>query len=1046
MTIFARPHRPLVPAALAWLLAGTAGVVAQPAQTVTPAQPAPPAAADQLEAERIIVTGSNIVGATDTGAIAVSILSAEELQSFGANSTGELFEYIAQAGAAEINPAADGPNDARGDVATVNLRGLGTGNTLVLLNGRRIAAHAVNQDIGSTPRQVTNVNAFPSVGIDRVEVLRDGASALYGSDATAGVVNSILNARFNRRELSVRYDFLEGANADQFTIEGGLGFKFNKGRTRLLVSGSWYERSGLYANELGLQFNTVDKRAFLGDSPFATETVAFRNTSTSSPFGQFQAGFVNAQNVFQGRRIRRGTTNLTSTTGVFHIQPCSFPGTLAQLITTGEGCMGLDDATLDIGLRYDFNRNQPNNALNQGVNIANDYVTGLGRQLISEANRLNLYAIAEHEFANDIKAFGEVLYYRASTDSNRAAQPLDSGLAFLIIPRTNYWNPFGPIGSPNRIPGLNSTDVPAGGVDILLQNWRPTDLGPRFISTETETYRVLGGLRGDWKGWGWEGAVAHSSNWTSDTESNRLSKTLLAAELAKSTPDAINPFGGPNANSQEKWNRARISTTNIGRTNLTTADFRISNSEALRGWAAPIGLAAGVEWRREYYEEDRDPRLDGTIIFDPSNVSGISDVVGVSPTRDSSASRNVFSAFAEALVPLIRSDTAPIGDVTLQLAGRIEHFDDVKATAAKPKFALSWQPVPPVALRAAWSGGFRAPNLVQLNRGDVSRLNLGIEDFWRADVTGDPASTGATYVASVRQSNPNLDNEDTETIVAGFAVDLHRALGSKAVRRLSLSFDYWRFDQRGVIGAFGDEEALALDFLLRKQGQSNPNVQRLPATPEDIAAFAAWNAANPGDQRAPAGQVAFIIDPYINLDRQLASGFDFGLASQFDFERFGRVRLSGEATYLRRLDVVRNELLAALAENPAFEGAFDSLAVDRIRLDGNPRWRATASFAWRKDVFGIGGSVRYISTFLDTAAFITREGQRLFWLVEDDVRLNLYGEVEAPLGRRNSARVRFGVNNVLDRPPPLVDESLGYRPDYHQLKGREYYVSLRGRF
>jgi outer membrane receptor protein involved in Fe transport len=1016
----------------------------------TPAAAQTPPAATTAEAETapemIVVTGSNIRGATDTGAIAVSILTQTELESFGATSTGELFSFIAQAGAAEINTAADGPNDARGDVATVNLRGLGTGNTLVLLNGRRIAAHAVNQDIGSTPRQVTNVNAFPAVGIDRVEVLRDGASALYGADATAGVVNSILNANFNSIRLQVRYDFLEDANSDEFTIDGGFGLKFNEGRTKVLVSGSWYSRDGFSARELGPQFNSVDKRAFLGNSPFATTTTDFRNTSTSSPFGQYQAGFVNAQGVFQGRRIRRGTTNLTSTTGVFHIQPCSFPGTLQPLITGSEGCMGLDDGTLDVNLRYDFNANQPNNSLNQGVNITNDGVTALGRQLVSDAERLNLYSIAEHEFGNGMEAFGEVLYYKASTFSNRAAQPLDSGLAFLIVPRTNYWNPFGPVGSPNRIPGLNTTDVPATGVDVLLQNWRPTDLGVRFIETETSTYRVLGGLRGNFGAWEWESAVGHSANETTDTESNRLSKTLLQAELSKNTPDAINPFGGPNANTQAQWDRARISSTNIGKTSLTTADFRISNSEAVKGWAAPIGFAAGIDYRHEYYEEDRDPRLDGTIIFSTENVSGGSDVVGVSPTRDSSASRNVISAYAEALVPIIRSDRRFVGDVTLQLAGRVEHFDDVNATAVKPKFALSWQPVRAIALRGAWSGGFRAPNLVQLNRGDVSRLNLGIEDFWRADVTGDPASTGDAYVASVRKSNPNLENEDTETLVAGFTIDFARALDRPVLKALTISFDYWRFDQFGVIGAFGDEEAMALDFLLRKQGSSNPNVVRLPVTPLDEAAFAAWNVANPNDIRAAAGQVANIVDPYINLDRQTADGFDFGLASQFDLGRAGGFRLSAEATYLMTLNVFRNELLTAIANDPLFGSAFDSLAVDRIRLDGNPRWRATASFAWDKGIFELGGSVRYVSGFQDTNADIVVNGQTVFWQVESDVRLNLYAEVEAPLLRDRSARIRFGVNNALDRAPPLVDESLGYRPDYHSLTGREYFVALRGNF
>jgi outer membrane receptor protein involved in Fe transport len=1014
------------------------------------AQAAPPpataqAAADAQPVEEIVVTGSNIRGAIESGALAVSVLNSADLESFAVNSTGELFEFIAQAGTAEINGAADGPNDARGDVATVNLRGLGTGNTLILLNGRRIAAHAVNQDIGSTPRQIVNVNAFPAAGIDRVEVLRDGASALYGADATAGVVNTILDADFDRVRATMRYSGVENTDHREFSVDGAFGFKFNQDRTRLLLSFGYTTRNALYSSELGPQFNTVDKRAFLGDSPFATQTTDFRNTSTSSPFGQFQTGFLNAQGVFAGRRVRQGTQQLTSNTGVFHIQPCSFPGTRATLRTGSEGCMGLDDAALDAALRFDFNANQPNNSLNEGVNIAQDPNSAKGRQLISRVDRVNVYTAVEHDFDNGIQAFGELLYYGATTNSGRAAQPLDSGLAFLIIPRTNHWNPFGPVGSPNRLPGLNTSDVPATGVDVLLQNWRPTDLGPRQIKTDTETYRILGGLRGEWGAWNWEGAIANSGNWTSDTEGSRLSKTMLAAELAKSTPDAINPFGGPNANSQAQWERLRIATTNIGQTKLTTADFRVSNDAAFEGWAAPIGLAFGVEWRNDYYKEDRDPRLDGTIVFDPSNVSGVSDVVGVSPTKDSSARRNVFSGFAEALVPLHRGEGTFINDLTLQLAARAEYFDDIKTGVIKPKVALSWFPVRALNFRATYAEGFRAPNLVQLNRGDVSRLNLGVEDFWRADVTGDPAATGNAYVPSIRRSNPDLKNEDTKTYILGGTLDLAKAFDSPSVRRLSFSFDYWRFEQRGVIGAFGDEEALALDFLLRKEGSFNPNVERSAPTADDILAFAAWNAANPTDQRTAAGSVLFINDPYINLDKQVADGFDFGLFTEFE-TGIGRIRLGGEATYLKTLDVFRNDLLTALADNPQFGGAFDSLAVDRIELDGNPKWRLTGTFGWDVGDFGFGGSVRYISGFDDTAADITVDGEQVFWRVEEDVRVNIFGDYEFRLGGNDRVRVRFGINNLFDTAPPLVDESLGYTASYHSLKGREYYLQLRGSF
>lgn len=1042
MTTTPRHSRSQLALAVALVLAGA--MVAARAQTAPPAPPAPKAT-DELE--QIIVTGSHIRGATDSGAIAVSIVGMDQLETYAQKSTGELLENIAQAGTYEINSAADGPNDARGDIATVNLRGLGTGNTLVLLNGRRIAAHAVNQDIGSTPRQVTNVNAFPSTGIDRVEVLRDGASALYGADATAGVVNTILTADVEQPRLTLLGSELEGTGEQEFMVDFSTGVEFNEGRTQALFVGSWFTRHGLYSGELDDQFYYVDKRKFLGDSPFATETTDFRNTSTSSPFGQYQAGAMQGDR-FVGRRVRQGAQTLTSTTGVYHIQPCAFPGTRATIGVRPEGCMGLDDATLDTGLRYDFNLNQPNNSLGEGVDIRQDGATARGRQMISDLDRINAYALVEHEIDERMQFFGEALYYEADSESNRAAQPTDSGLAFLIVPKTNYWNPFGPVGSPNRLPNLNTADVPAAGLDSLVQNWRPTELGPRFITTETMTYRLMAGLRGTEGDWDWETAFAQSANETTDTESNRISKTLLQRELAKNTPDAINPFGGPNANTTLQWDRARISSKNVGETSLTTADARFSNSEFLAGWAAPIGAAFGFEWRRESYLEDRDPRLDGTIIFSPNDVSGGSDVVGVSPTADSSAHRSVFSAYAEALVPLHRGSGTFVNDLTLQLAARAEYFDDIEDGTVKPKIALSWFPVDWFNLRVAYAEGFRVPNLVQLNRGDVSRLNLGNEDYWRSDVTGDPVSTGAAYMASVRKSNPDLENEDTETYVAGIIFDLSRAFESEVVTDMRFSVDYWRFEQTDVIGAFGDQEALALDYLLRRQGGSNPNVIRAEVTEADLLAFAAWNATHPNDQREAAGQVLYLIDPYINLDSQDADGFDLGFAMSVDAGGAGRFDFDVEATYLMTLDVVRNELLTAIAADPALEGEFPALEVDRVALDGNPEWRATASLRWRLGPFGAGASLRYVSGFTDTGADIDLDGDGVpqYWEVDDDYRVNLFADYRFALGTIESVRVRIGTNNLLDSAPPLVDESLGYRPDYHSLKGREYYLQLSASF
>jgi outer membrane receptor protein involved in Fe transport len=586
-------------------------------------------------------------------------------------------------------------------------------------------------------------------------------------------------------------------------------------------------------------------------------------------------------------------------------------------------------------------------------------------------------------------------------------------------------------------------------VDVLIQQWRPTDLGARGIFTETQTYRLVAGLRGEFGDWSWESALGYSENETTDTETNRISKTLLQAELAKSTPDAINPFGGPNANTKAQWDRVRIASTNTGTTSLATWDGRMTHDSLFRTWAGDVGVAIGAEWRRERYDEDRDPRLDGTVIFSTANVSGRSDVVGVSPTNDSSALRNVYSAFGETVVPLHRGQGAFPNDLSLQLAVRAEHFDDIGDSAVKPKVALSWFPLQFLNVRAAWSQGFRVPNLVQLNRGEISRLNLGVDDYWRAPVTLDAQSNGDAYVPSVRRSNPDLKNEDTETTVLGVIADLDRAFEASWLKDLRVSVDYWRFEQTGVIAAFGDQEALALDFLERRAGRTNPNVVRAAPTAEDIAAFAAWNRANPRDQRAAAGQVLFIVDPFINLDSQIADGLDVALSARIEPEGWGRFDLDLETTWLGRLDVVRNELLTALTNEPTFTGAFDVLAVDRILLDGNPEWRASASLRWSRGPLAIGGSVRYISSYLDISADLdlNADGVPEYFPVEAATRVNAYAEYR--FGRSRSApdlRVRFGINNLFDERPPLVDDSLGYDPEYHWLKGREYTLTIRTSF
>ena len=160
----------------------------------------------EASVERIQVTGSNIRGMQDTGALPVTMMSSEDIDGLGLSSGAEILAELPQQGAVNFNSerVVGGVNDARGDVSSVNLRGIGTGYTLTLLNGRRLVLHPGTQAENLVPVTTVNSNTLPVKGLKRVEVLRDGAAAIYGTDAISGVVNYVLDDKYTGGELQAQ--------------------------------------------------------------------------------------------------------------------------------------------------------------------------------------------------------------------------------------------------------------------------------------------------------------------------------------------------------------------------------------------------------------------------------------------------------------------------------------------------------------------------------------------------------------------------------------------------------------------------------------------------------------------------------------------------------------------------------------------------------------------------------------------------------------------------------------------------------------------------
>lgn len=1000
-----------------------------------PAAQQPPQ--QETTVEDVVVVGSQIRGARVNDALPVTVLDAEDLDGIAATSGDELFRAIPQAADVAFNETQDvgGINDARGDTASINLRGLGTGNTLMLLNGRRMVLHPGTQSENLVPVTTVNTNAIPNLGVRRVEVLLDGAAALYGTDAVAGVINTVLRSNFEGLTVEAGGGTSEGTDFAQYDFSIQAGREFNDGRTNLSLMADYATRNELWANERDYSRHS-DNRPLVVGTPFEGDT-DFQNTSLDTPWGEFVRLTSSYGSTTAATRVNGQT--LTSS-GVFHVQPDYNDGCVAPGIVPGT-CFdnaAMSSASTDNNLRYNIND---------------------VRALTGANDRFNLFLFANHDFDNGLEFFGEAGVYHADYSSQREQEtPLTAGR--IIMPADAYWNPLGPIGSPNRLPGLTTgtggAAFPAGGAPLLLQDYRVVDAGPQYINVDSLSTRFLAGLRGEWRGFDWESALVYSTSRTDDTMA-AISSTLFQEAISRTTPDAYNPFIGGSlidpsrgpevGNPQSVIDSFLVDVSRVSETSLAMWDLKLSRPDLFYVPAGPVGVAVGLEVRRETFEDDRDDRLDGTITF--TNIAGEfsgSDVMGASPTPDTEGSRNVQGAFIEFAVPLVSPEmNIPlVHSLDLQLAGRAENYS-VFGSVAKPKVALAWRPASWLMVRSAWSQGFRAPNLPQLYEQGVERANTR-SDWIRCEIEVragrepdfDSCSVGVSSV-SQRSGSTDLKPEESENFTVGLVAEprfLPAAWGD-----LTLTVDYWNVQQENLIGIFGDANALTLDYLLRTQGSSNPNVVRAAPTQEQIDAAA-------GTGLEPVGSLQHVIDHYRNLQPREVDGVDFGFYYDLDDTPLGdfswRLNAAKLLTFYQEPGDEAAMLLAAQAAGD-IDPSIRIVGAEDLRLqNGLPEWRATSTVTWRNGSWGAGLYSSYVSEVVDTSATLPDGTQ---WIVDEWLTHNVYLQYEfEDGGPLNDTRVRIGVRNIEGKDPPLADQSFGYMGSLHSNRGRWFYATLRKRF
>ena len=1012
-----KTHRPLASALRRSLLPATLVVLpvfvlhAQTAPSPAPTAPA----GETIKLSEFTVTGTNIKRLDTEKVLPVTVFNREAIEARNPTTPVELLQAMPQVTGSSTNEFGPSAISGRGDAASLNLRGIGDSNTLVLLDGMRMPPRAIIQG-QSLP---TNVNALPSRGLERIDVLRDGASSIYGSDAIAGVVNFITKRDYIGTEVIFRGGLTQHGGGQTAEAVVTNGTSFAGGRGNLLTTWSYLYRNAIFFRDRS--FTKSDDRSALAPAPWNTPAGPFNNRSAVGLWPTFVVGTATANNYF---RPVGGTPTLT---------------TVAPNRVTDP------DFYLDI----------------QGLYFSQPRTT-----------RLSLYEKLTFKLNEQVTAYGDYYFYRASSAVLRSPMFSTSGSEGRItMSADNPYNPFGsrfydPAGAPNadgapRLTGAART--------IGISNYTLPDYPNQDTTVTSQIYRINGGLRGELgRTWTWNVGAAYGGSSIKELLARNVFIPAYIAALGRTEATAFNPFGylfkvqnGAVAIDRKYTNPDSVLRgmeapfVNRGFADITTGLVSASG-DLFTFWQRTISLAAGSEYREESYRVGRDaPSLPGT----RTHLTN----AGLTP---SSGDRRVLSFYAETVLPVVlpQSGVPLVHSLEFSASARFEDYSDF-GTTTKPKYSANWKPASWSMVRASFNEGFLAPSLPALYQGQLTANTVNQIDLYR-----NPATNEGSYRSNaISGSNPGLQPEFSKGKSIGIAVDVPKING------LSFTLDYWKIDQRGILGSFSAPTINALDAsLLAAETQrqlaagtavanidlgsgtaaykGDPRIVRVAVSAADRAAFAAYNTMRPAAQQlAPVGQIFSTRSLTENRSAGSASGVDIGLNYRLPTTSLGRFTLAGNAAYLIESYTVSDP------GGPRNE---------RLERNGAARWRSDASVFWRKGLWNAGVSAYYIGSLLDTRASTTAAvydslGQPGYIAkVSDQGRTFYYYRIGSSISYNayvgyafktenlwlKHTKLRFTVNNVFDREPPLTSGGFTASNQQNLLAGRTFSLEISKEF
>jgi len=603
----------------------------------------------QGDAQRVEITGSSIKRVQAEGALPVQVITRSEIERQGIVSAEQLVARISANGTGADNLSSNvgiqqGTTDRNNNGnSSANLRGLGANSTLVLLNGRRLSTHGAKGN-------AVDLNTIPLAAVDRVEVLKDGASAIYGTDAIGGVINFILRKDYTGFEASAFVDATEagGGNIVRASLLGGLGNLAADGYN-LMVSLTHDQQKKLSGGDRAFSNGFQPDRGLSPDTtgtPFATQTGS-GGTALGSSYKLPASG---------AQTFNRA--NLLSFQGLCN----TIPGQ-SQYQSVLWGNLGFAN-----GCAFDY---------------------GGSAILIQPLARTNLVARGTMALNSQHTLFAEFTGSRSlATKQFEPYQITTTG----SIAAAQY-----PVGGPyyQNLSAYVSTFDPT---KKIAYRWRCTICGGRTIETTTDAYRLLLGAEGTVFGnWDYKlGASTAGSKAESLLGPGYLFTDSMVAALGSGK---VNPWLAP-GQSQTAEALALIDGASArgtrlfdGKAKLLQLDGTISG-ELMKLPAGPLAVAAGFDVRQESYQFS-----DGSVTTRPVYQAPFD-------AEFPKVKRDVVAVFAEMAVPITKSLEAT-------LALRNDHYSDFGNTT-NPKVSMKWTPVDNVLLRGSYNTGFRAPSFFQL--------------------------------------------------------------------------------------------------------------------------------------------------------------------------------------------------------------------------------------------------------------------------------------------------------------------------------------------